>query len=164
MATTYKSIEMAHCLADMLAKRTTLAIVESFDYYGQPLVKVGAGATTNESLLVRIKPISFSLFTDVLGLAQNTYTPHVAQVVVETNAAGNTGVGYVTPANLWPVLAEVYKLGTRIEFYAVANGTGITAVVTDLTTNTDAVQTSIVAANLKSSVEFDQYQKMLASQ
>lgn len=160
MATTQKAIELAHELADKLKKRISLAVAESFDSNGHPLIQVGEGTDNAEGAVVRIKPIDWALAKDILGLASQVYTPHVIQICVESSDNGNgdsvEALGYNTWANLLPLLGQCLETGCKVEVYAVANDTGVTNIMAD-------IAASFGSSNLKASYD-NLYYPMVNSQ
>ena len=108
-----------------------------FDTDGSPYVLVGAGTAGSQSAIVKITGEQ-PLGVDGLGLTPRAFSPHVAQVVLETSTIAN--VALMTEANKLALMGEVEKFGTKIELYMSAN--------------TNAVDpTDIVVGNLKATWE-----------
>jgi hypothetical protein len=137
MAQSYKSQALAAEIRDALAKRFTTVSAVRFDTDGSPYVLVGAGTAGSQSAIVKISAEQ-PLGVDGFGLTPQAFTPHVAQVVLETSTIAN--VALMTEANKLALLGEVEKFGTKIELYMSAN--------------TNAVGTEdIVSGNLKATWE-----------
>jgi hypothetical protein len=112
-------------LASELAIRLpSIAQTKSFGASAECDLLLGAGTTTTDSVFVRIKVID-SIQKDVLGLAQQVFTPHVAQVLIELNATGANSPG--TYATRFPVLAALVSRGVKVELYTIANGNSVSA-------------------------------------
>ncbi len=122
MAQTYKSQALAAELRDALAKRFATVSDVKFDTDGSPYVLVGAGTAGSQSALVKISGEQ-PLGVDGLGLTPRSFSPHVAQVVLETSTIAN--VALMTEANKLAFLGEVEKFGTKIELYMSANGNAV---------------------------------------
>ena len=160
MATSYKAIEMAAEMADKIKARNAgttdnLAVTSTFDSNGNPVIQIGTGVAGSAGCVIRIEPISWPLAKDILGLSSQVYTPHVAQLITEAAAANDLGL--TSWADLGPILTELFGLGTRVEVYVAANGTGMSTVAA-------APDTYAIAANLRASIEHDVYKMMLSSQ
>lgn len=122
MATSQKALALAADIKDDLAVRfpsETVTLSFSASPAGAPIVVVGTKA------LIRID-LEAAVGTNVLGLAQTVYTPHIAQVVVIGSGEGTsgdilTGSGFVGLA----VLGDVLQRGLKTNLYvsaAVAEG------------------------------------------
>lgn len=127
MATTTKALALARELMDVWAKQviSTMPVqVETFDTDGNPVITMSADATpatTEKIVVVRVKPITWTA-TDIIGHTSQIFTPHVIQLCTEANPAGGHGADILTPVELLPVLAEIAKRGTIIEWYESAAG------------------------------------------
>ena len=145
MASTYKAQTILTELVDLLTKEVvaTLPVVTpTIDALGNPYAFLSASSTLttgNKVVLVRVKPISWDLQTDILGNTASKYTGHVIQIVTEANSAyaaggaGTTGAtpegpmaDILTPVELLPILIEVGRTGCMVEWYQTANGTAVT--------------------------------------
>lgn len=121
-----KANELAQELYDELIKRCpeyTNAVL-SYDSNGNPTIELddGSPATTEDNVFIRLMPRDWSLIKDVLGLAQNVYTPTTIQVAVEAN--GTTGLGhYVSQAHLFAIITSIAERGARFEYWEETNGT-----------------------------------------
>lgn len=115
---TEKSISWRDELAaEIKIRLSALAQTKAFSSDGSPNLLIGTGSTDSDSAFVKISAVA-TIAKDVLGLAQNVYTPHVCQVVFETSSTGATDA---TRYTLWATLA---LKGIRVELYEVAHGTG----------------------------------------
>jgi len=135
MSTTAKAIQLAHELADVLKKRTTLAVAEGFDASTDgphPTILVGAGTAGSASVFIRIKPLAWENSFNVIGQQAQVYTPHVLQLVTEANPTAGAGADILNRQQLLSVLGDARQLGTRIEWYQSANGNA--PEVSDITT------------------------------
>lgn len=131
MATTKKALDFARDLMDVWAKEvaSTLPIItETFDASGNPVITLSADSSPAKGekvVVVLIKPYTTGTSYDCLGLAAPAYTPHIIQICTEANYAGATDnqADILTPVELLPVLAEVCKRGTIVEWHVTDNGT-----------------------------------------
>lgn len=131
MATTKKALDMARDLMDVWAKEVsaTLPIItETFDASGNPVITLSADSAPDAGdkvVVVLIKPYSMGTATDCLGLTQTAYTPHVIQICTEANYAGtdDNTADTLTPVELLPILMEVGKRCTIVEWHVTDNGT-----------------------------------------
>ncbi len=158
MATTKKALELSAELADELRKTCSdyASITESSDASGNPLITLAADATpatTEDIVVLRVRPRTWELAKDVLGSSQTVYTPHVIDVACESSAVDTTGLlDYVTLAHALKILAAVAKRGTRVEYWQEAIGT------------IPSVTTFDTASKMKTSVEPELYWPLLSSQ
>lgn len=129
----FKSLAIRDALAsDLLKRLPALAQTKGFDSE-LPTLLLGSGAAASQSAFLRIKPEA-SLYNNVVGNAQDVYSPHVIQVVVEMSTIAD--VALLLGANLMNLLAACAKMGCKVELYMSAN--------------TDPVAVGeIVAGNLK---------------
>lgn len=82
-----------------------------------------AAASDDNVLFVRFATVD-SLQKDILGNAQNVFTPHVAQVAIEANTevTGDGGaVSYWT--NVLAVIGSLVSKGIRVELFLETDGT-----------------------------------------
>ncbi len=157
MATTKKALELAAELADELRKTCSDydTITESSDASGNPLITlaVATPSSTEDIVVLRVRPRTWALATDVLGLAQTVYTPHVIDVASESSAADTVGIlDYVTLAHALKILAAVVKRGCRVEYWQEAINT------------IPSVTTFATASKMKTAVEPELYWPLLSSQ
>jgi hypothetical protein len=144
----YKSVALRDELSSSLAVRlSALSRTKGFDSSQNPTLQLGAGTAGTQSAFIRIKPLD-SINVDVLGLAQNVWTPHIVQLVLETSSVA--GVQLLLMTTLGILMPALASIGARLEVYMSANGTAA-----------DASQ--ITAANLKSTFDL-QVQYPLAGQ
>lgn len=127
---TEKAISFSRDLKDALAVRLSdLTWVESFDSNNDALLTGGAGVAGNPNVVIRIKPVA-SIQKDILGLAQNVYTPHKIQVAFEGNASTTTST-LPNTANTMKyvaaILGEVLSKGCTTEVWLGPTGTAPTA-------------------------------------
>lgn len=150
MATTYKAGAIAHELADRLKVRTlgnSQGVSESVDSNdSNPTITIGTLASTNRCALLKVKPVDWPLVKDVLGLAQNVYTPHVIQILIEAAPLGG-----LTTADKLDLLAQVASMGTIVEIYETASGGFVSG---DLGT----------ASKLKETYHPDQWHQLVSAQ
>jgi hypothetical protein len=127
VATTKKALAMADELVSELNQRqSALAVSQSYDTDGSPLVKVGSGVAGTKGGLIKIMPISWPLAKDVLGLSAEIFTPHVVRLNVEANYAGAND--NIADINTWVeqllLVSACVTKGARTEVYLSTNGTG----------------------------------------
>lgn len=106
--------------AELLIKLSSLAQVKSFGAAKECDLAIGVQTAGNDNAFIRIR-VQDSLQTDVLGLAQQVYTPHVAQVVFEANPAGGAGADVGTWATRLAILGTLLRSGVKVEVYFSAN-------------------------------------------
>jgi hypothetical protein len=148
----FKAQELAHNLASELKIRmSALTITESFDTNGDPVISIGALTAGSESAIIRVKAIDWPLAKDVLGLASTIYTPHVIQLLTESNPTAGAGADILTAQDELTLLGAICKRGTLVEWYKTANTVAITVA-------------GITSGNLKASYDAELYWNMLASQ
>ena len=131
MATTQKAIALARELVDVWTKQvasTLPVITQSLDSSNNPVITLSADATpaTGEKVVVvRVKPIGDWTAYDILGNASQMFCPHTIDVCTEANYASTTDnvADILTPVELLPILAEIVKKGTKVDWYVSANGT-----------------------------------------
>lgn len=87
---------------------------------GAPSILVGAGTAGSQSAFIKIATYAGGSLNAV-GLALNSPSPIVVQLVIETSTI--TNVGLLTAANLLPIVTESVKPGARVELYMSANTT-----------------------------------------
>lgn len=119
MANSYKAVALRDTLfSDLSITLSGLARAKSFGTSQDPCIAIGAGTAGTQSAFVRIKQLA-SINTDVLGLAQNVFTPHVIQLVLEASTVANCPL--LTIDNLTTLMGELMKTGVRLEVYLSAN-------------------------------------------
>lgn len=124
MATSTKALALARELMDVWAKQviSTLTVQGlTYDSDGNPVITMTADATPaagEKVVVVRIKPIAWTA-VDIIGHASQMFTPHVIQICTETPDAGYI----VGPAELMPILGEIARRGTLVEWYQSAHDT-----------------------------------------
>jgi hypothetical protein len=125
MATKFAEV-LARDLLEELPLRTGLVVTDlGLGTNGDPLIRIGTGATTTQSALLRIVSES-TLQVNSVGVAQTVYTPHSIQIAVEqqfdnaSSPALISGVAVLTLANISKVLAAVLPKGTKVEIFIVA--------------------------------------------
>ena len=152
MSTTAKALAIANDLASELKQRqTALAVAQSFDTDGNPLIQVGAGTAGSKGGLIKVKPIDMPWAKDILGNAAEVYTPHVIQLGLEANPAGGAGADVNDRGTSLLLYAILATRGTRVEVYESANGTAPTSA-------------TLVSANLKGSYDASVQFPMISSQ
>lgn len=115
----YKSQATAALITDKLKLLFSDARDAGFDTDGLPLIRVGDGTAASQSALIKVKDLPV-ITKDSLGLAQETFTPEVIQVVLETSTIAN--VALMTEANKAKLLSVLLAVGTsKVEMYLSAN-------------------------------------------
>lgn len=112
--------------AELLIKLSSLAQVKSFGASKECDLLIGTAAAGNDNAFIRIK-VQDSLQTDVLGLAQQVYTPHIAQIVFEANPAGGAGADVGTWATRLAILGTLTRTGIKVEVYFSANTVAVSS-------------------------------------
>lgn len=131
----YKSQATAQLITDKLKHLFSDARDAGFDTDGFPLLRVGDGTAGSQSALVKVKDIP-QIGKDSLGLAQETFTPEVIQVVLESSTIAN--VALMTEANKAQLLNVLIAVGaSKCELYLSAN--------TNTVGPEDIVSTNLVA-------------------
>ncbi len=124
MAGTFKATAMRDELASELAIRLPTKVqLKAFGAAGEADLTIGdtsAFAAGEDAVFIRFTGVT-SLQKDVLGLAQNVFTPHIAQVVVEGNPVGGAGADVGTWATRLTVLGCLVAKGIKVELYVRAN-------------------------------------------
>lgn len=144
MAGTAKATVFRDELASELAIRlSSPTLAKSFGTNGEAQLSVGSLASDSDSILVQFTGVA-SIQKDVLGLAQNVFTPHIAQLVIE---ASSTGATWKTRLG---VMAACVAKGVRVELYERTHGTG-------------PVFADITAGNLKTTFEIAAQYPLMAS-
>ena len=121
MSTSYKAQAIAAQLkADLIARG--FSVVAGLDASSNPTLSVGTMTTGSQNCFIRVTPMA-SINTDILGLAQNVFTPHVVQIALEESAAA--GLAFLLPGSLMKILGECSKTGVRNELYMRATGQAV---------------------------------------
>lgn len=130
MANLFKAGAIAGELADALAKRcaVSMPVVTQAVDNGYPTITISADATpaTGEKVVfIKVNQLSWSTALNSIGQTQDIYDKVVIQIVTEKNYEGTTDsvLDILGPAELLPVLGEVLRKGTRVEWYRTTNGT-----------------------------------------
>ncbi len=122
MSTSYKAQALLNTLRGDLALRlpvqAALGLTTGFDSSGNPYLILGANTTTTMSAQVKFKGVP-GFGKDILGTAQNVFTPHIVEVTLET--AGTAHISYLTGDILLKLLGEVFKFGVQVDLYFTAN-------------------------------------------
>lgn len=118
-----KAIELAHQIADVLKVRQSLTVTESFDTDGNPLISVGTLTAGSAGATIKIQPVAWPLANDILGNAANIYSP--SKIMLGTEARTGNG-GWMTHAQLLPLLGEALLHGALLEWYETSSGTAPT--------------------------------------
>lgn len=117
----------ANLVSELNVRLPSLAKTISFGSASECDLLVGAGTAGSDSVFVRIKPQGITGAVDVLGLAQQAFNPHVAQVVLESNPTGGAGADVGTWATRLAVIGYLVSTGVRVEIYFTANTTAVSA-------------------------------------
>jgi len=142
-----KANSLALELKDALTQQG-FTVTTSFDTDGQPLIRVGTAGVGNQTALIKIDQVA-PLGTTSEGGTAREYTPHIAQIVLETSATANLAL--MLEASELLLFCTVAKFGMRVELYMSANG------------NATGVE-DIVAGNLKNTWHPSPKYKQLSSQ
>jgi hypothetical protein len=142
MSSTYKSQAALRTLVDTLGKQLVASmpvITESFDSNGNPVVTFSADATPvagEKVAVLRCKAIG-SITKDVLNQPAANYSHHVYQLCTEANFAGTTDnvVDVMTAVELLPLLIEIGRCGSFVEWHQTASGSVPTVAAIDAGTN-----------------------------
>lgn len=114
----FKSLAIRDALAsDLLKRLPALAQTKGFDS-SLPTLLLGAGTAGSQSAFLRIQPEA-TVYNNVVGNAQEVYSPHTIQVVVEASTIAN--VALLLGANLMQLLSACTKMGCKVELYMSAN-------------------------------------------
>lgn len=113
-------------IATLNVKLASLAKTPSFGASGECDLLVGTGAIGSDSVFARFSAQSTNA-KDVLGLAQQVWTPHVIQIVTEANPAGGAGADVGTWATRLAIIGAAVQTGCRVEMYASANGVAVSS-------------------------------------
>src|SRR5216683_481733 len=84
----------------------------------------GLDTAGSQSALIKVSAFP-NIGADVLGLQQQSYSPTLIQMVLETSTIAN--VALLQSATLIPLSDEIAKFGTRVELFMTANLTGPSA-------------------------------------
>lgn len=136
MATTQKAIRIAQALQEEIAKRlSTKTVSFGFDTDGHPYVTMndGSAASGEANVYIKVRPFVWGVVTDVLGSAQQVYSPHVIQFCTEANYAATTDnvADNLTRAQLLACLAPCILKGCKLEWYQESYGTAPTSSTID---------------------------------
>jgi hypothetical protein len=127
----------ADLLVEKLAMRLpTATVVKAYDASGDAYVTVvvGSGNNSVEAIAKFVPgPSSAAGQYDALGLAQRVYSPHIAQLLFDSNVAGTPGgsLGGTAWTVKTAVYGEVMRNGMRVDVYVKDAGAGNLA-VTDI--------------------------------
>ena len=125
--TTKKALDLALFASEeiklRLAALSTPVVVGDMQYdsTGNPFFQVGTGGINAQGGLVYIYPYPFPSAKDVLGSAQQIYTPHVIAICTEKHTVD----GYSTRnllVTLLPILGVLLGKGCRFEWYQTTSG------------------------------------------
>ena len=118
-----KSILAINNLASILKQRlSALAQAISFDTDNNPVILVGSGVATQETFVVKFKPIPALWSTNpILGTAQPVYSPYVAQLCIE--ACSGAGAQPLTWTDKLTIIGLLTAGGWRTELHETATGT-----------------------------------------
>jgi hypothetical protein len=135
------SREAANRLSIRFSESPALLVREGTDVSGNPTINVddGTPAAGEQSMFVRIIPMP-TLGTDAVGGAQQSFGPHIAQVVMEATVA-DAALAIVKDVHRLRLFGVLLKMGTRVEVYVRANGGA--PVVGDITGTPTAVFTDL---------------------
>lgn len=101
---------------------STRQVREGVDASGNPTINIDDGTPTagEQNVFVRLleRP---SIGVDSLGQSQQSFGPHICQIVMEATAA-SASIALVTDATKLKVLGEVMAMAPAVELYIRANG------------------------------------------
>jgi hypothetical protein len=146
MATsTYKAVAAQRELVDILKKQLTTmpVLTESFDSNGNPVAIFSADSTPafgEKVVVIRCKAIAAIGQVNSIGQTQDPYSHHVFQICTELNFAGVTDnvADILTAVEILPILSEVGRRGSFVEWHQTANGTVPSVAAIDAGTNLKA--------------------------
>jgi hypothetical protein len=116
----YKSFALATELRSALANRFATVSEVLFDTDLAPYIAIGSLGANSQSAIVKIVTDQ-PLGVDGLGLSPRGFSPHRAQVVLETSTIAN--VPLMTGANNLLLMGEVLKFGMKTELWMTTNTT-----------------------------------------
>ena len=114
-----KANSLMRTLREKLVLRlpSTYLFSDSVDASGNPVLTIAQKApwvTADNYFVIRVMPLP-QIGVNSLGLAQEAFTPHVVQI--DTEASATAHVSFVKDLVMEPVLFEVFRLGTMVDFY-----------------------------------------------
>lgn len=137
---TQKAVDIAADLVSNWKLRlSALALTQTIDTDGCPVIQLGAGTAGSNSALIKVLPFT-TFLSDALGNPQPVYGPHTIQIATEADPAGGAGADPVTANTILQVFGEALRKGARVQWYQSANGTAPTV-------------STLVAGNLVSSFD-----------
>lgn len=156
---TYPSQAGLRALVDILTLQVaaTLPIkTESFDSNGNPVVIFSADATPaagEKVAVLRCKAVGSIGAKDILGNTANDYSHHVYQLCTEANYAGATDsvADVMTAVELLPIIVELGRKGSFVEWHQTASGTVPSVAAIDAGTNLKATWRDLYWNVLKAS-------------
>lgn len=113
-------------LTDVRQTLPALAQAKSFGSSGECDALIGAGTAGSDSAFIRVRPVP-TIAVDVLGLAQQSFTPHVAQVVFEANVTAGAGADIGTWATRMTILGGLIERGVRVELFFSATSVAVSS-------------------------------------
>ena len=131
MATSRKAQDIARDLLDTFGKQVAATLpvqVQTADSSGNPILTLSADSTpaTGEKVVVIVvSPYASGTAYDIFGNAAINYSPTKIQFCTEANYAATTDnvADILTPTELLPIISEISKKGTLVEWHVTANGT-----------------------------------------
>lgn len=115
---TQKALDIAADLVSALSVRLpALAIVQTVDTDGCPLVRIGAATAGADGALLKVLPVT-TFLSDALGNPQPVYSPHIIDIASEAG-----GAPVLTAATQMAIFGECLRKGTRVQWYQSTNGT-----------------------------------------
>jgi tRNA(Met) C34 N-acetyltransferase TmcA len=125
----YKALAIAKNLQSDLNQRAGSALwsLSTDPADGYPVLTLGSLASDAQTALIKINTQLSSTIKDSLGLQQTAFSPHVAQLVLESTTAGLTGAALtvLNVGNMVTIMADVASFVNRMEVYLHAHGTAI---------------------------------------
>lgn len=120
-----KAVVISREYAEFLRRRlaSTFVVTEGYDASNNPQITVNDGTPIagEQNVYIRILEMPV-LGTNSVGIAADSYGPHIIQVATEATVA-SAAVSLVTEANKSVVLAGALTTGARVEVYVGANAT-----------------------------------------
>jgi len=145
MPTTAKALASHRELVDILKLQVAATLpvaTDSYDTNGNPVTTFSADATPvagEKVVVIRTASIGAIGALNSIGQTAEQFSHHVVAICTESNFAGATDnvADILTPVELLPVIVELGRKGSYVEWYQTANATVPSAA-------------AMIAANLKS--------------
>ena len=131
MATSRKAQDIARDLLDVFGKEVAATLpvqVQTADSSGNPILTLSADSTPSfgeKVVVIVVSPYASGTAYDIFGNAAINYSPTKIQFCTEANySTGTAGTADIlTPVELLPIITEISRRGTLVEWHVTANGT-----------------------------------------